>query len=271
MARTSKHVFFLQVCSFIGFVPWINFDKNEVSNKKFAKFASTCSVIFKHLLNLYVVSNNKTFFLRVSTTVQAFLMHSAYIRSIWFKRKQWNNLIQLFHSTDILLEKSFKSSLNVGWTPIVIFLIYILLVVGCRVAVHLNQPFTLALAGDYGNITTTTVAYLSCVLMTILSKGLKIVREATECLPLKGHIHFSNENNNNVMICRKLYENLYEMSELLEGLFSWLWIYQFVFTLTVTCIYEQTAIEFILKNEWNASLTVFYGMRLSSDLVSGTF
>lgn len=271
MSRLSLYVFFLQVCTFFGFVPWINFSENQLVNSRWAIFFSIFSAVIIYSFNVYWILINDEDFFGLVTIILLSCWVCIYIRSTCLKRKGWNDLMQLFQTTDVELKKKYNRSLEVGWISAVAYLPYVALIVCSRIYLHPTDWRIMVFLMDAITLLRFSVLYMTGMALNILSRGLKVVTKLTKNLQRKTEFNIIDSNAVETSMCKDLYKNLYEISSCFNDLFGWLWSCMFLNFVVVTCIAAHIFIEtFIIGQLDEIYNMTYYGFIFGFNLVSTT-
>lgn len=257
---TLSYATFFKIGYCFAFIPF-NF-KFRIFNQAYATIV-TMAVFLGVFRDIFEDPRRKTM------SILFFIIIFTSICSIW-KTRIWKKWFQLYMKIDSEHKNIFNSPLSFDWPTIWSFLFYISIIICTSVSIYLSSE-------DYYIIIRTILGYmrfyaifLPIVHLKILTKGFKILNEYTRCLQSENEIEViyrMKMNKRNIISCQRLYNNLYNMTECFNKLFSTFLGWCLMDFLISACSWCY----FIISTEWNVQTTplimyyvLFYGYRTVS-------
>lgn len=227
-----------------GFVPWIDFEKNELIDTKFAICISILVIIATFVLNIFYLILAHVFEMFLITLIWL----CTYIRSIYIKRKDWKNLIQLYKTIDYEMNHQLNKSLELGWRPVVNLMTYIMLSLIIRIQYYLSHTENI-ITLDVMMLMLVTTTCFSLMVLKILLEGFKLVTKLTKHLQKKTRWNSLCYHGINAVLCKNLYKYFYDMSYCLNEIFGWLWGLFVLHFLFLSCLFVNFLTRYITRQK----------------------
>lgn len=266
--KKTPHNFILRIGNVLGFVPWINFNKNVLLNKKFTKIYPGLVAMGVFLefgfktdsqMNslLYAIVGFGIFFTAISGT--------------YTKRKFWQKWIKLFEMADTKLRTKFDETLDVSWGTIVVFLLYATLWPMMQIFHVFDEQENVNWPGILVTNMRVFAECLPILLLNTLSKGFKILNRHSEHLGFEDDtriIVVANKSRTNASLYKNLYKNLADMSSCFNELFRWLFATCLLEFLILVTAAMNLLINFKYENKLDSKNIAVLAVFFISEMVS---
>lgn len=266
--KTTPHNFLLRIGNILGFVPWIDFDKNVLVKKIWTK-------IYPGLIALGVllefgfmteVQLNSVLFAIVGSAIFFSAIYGTYT-----KRSYWQKWIKLYEITNTKMRNIFNETLDLNWGIILVFLLYAMVWPMMQVfhvfdnQRNINWP---------GMLVTNMRVFAECLpifLLTTLLKGFKIYNRYCEQFIFEEDtriIVVTNKTRSNASMYKNIYKNLSEMSSCFNELFRWLFATCLLEFLILVTAGMNLLINFKYENKLDSTNIAVIAVFFVSEMVS---
>lgn len=253
-----------------SFVPWIMYSKYEILTTLYP------GVIAVGILAIHLFEMTRLPLTAFNISCSLFILStiSLSIHSAYFKRNCWKKMMKLYKITNQKIEDKFEQSLEPGWGTILMFVIYAILLTTMRIQEHVGDDDSNCFSMDLVLYIKLSAEYLVLTFLTLLLKGLKLLKQRTRYLTsdYRGHSLRLNRVTNLTVIkaiyCQKLYKNLHNMSDCFNEIFGWVLIASFLQFLITVLVFGQNLITLMVKERGNFTLSFFLWITFILRLVS---
>lgn len=259
--KWNSYNFLLKIGNICGFIPWINPDNSELVNKMLPRIypAIITIVIFvNHVLN------SPKFFRSVldwANNLLNFCIIFAILESSYRKRMDWGQLIKHYDQVNKQVKDNFNASLDLGWKPVLIYLTYLTVMIVIRLHSYFENIRDLNFFVDLLLAIKIGVDCNSMMFLAILQKGFRTVNSNAKFIVENyGTIHIlpSNLNATTPYHCKKLYENLYNMTICFSRLSEWLLATSLFHLLIVVLLFCQFLLNTLMDGGIEPKHTVMF-------------
>lgn len=274
----NSFLILVKICSLLGFVPWYNPLKNKLVI--FMSKILTGILVVINILNHTLVAKNVSLLKRMPNLLYAFFVSIVFIRSAYTKKREWQEWINLYKHTSEQIKTHLKRNLEPAWKNNLCITTYVLLFVINRVQLHLIGFRKFDPILELNMYTYTATQLLSMLSLICLQKGFKAVNHIVKRYSrndLQITVLVKESRNENIKICKEIYEHLFTLANGYNDLFGWLTASHLMYVMVAITIYFQHWIESIMKGKFsseviNAFLFAYFIRSVStSDYLKNSF
>lgn len=254
--------FFLTIGGIFGLVPWINFEKNQLTDKKMLRaYPAVLAIVFVTLYMLSLNSILENFFDQQVIIIDFWIIFLP-IQSTYSKKKFWNKWIHIFETTNRMIRMKLHKSLELDWKIAVLFTVHIIMQTILEIirTSDSNRHFRgIPYLRTYSKYVKLLVDLLPITFLMIQMKGLKILNKYSEDILRKERTSFIsllNTNRAEIMFCRNLHKHLYDMSICIQEIFGWTLCVSLLQYVLVVCDLSNIVIRLDFKEEFGSSFWV---------------
>lgn len=266
--KATTHMFFLRMGNILGFVPWINFERNVLVNKKWTKIYPGL-IALAVFLEFGLMTDMHMNSILVATVDTAIFFTATY--GTYSKGKYWQKWIKLYEVTNTKLRMKFDETLDLNWGIILIFLFYATLWPFMQIFHVFDDQKNINWSGILVTNMRVFAECLPILFLTTLSKGFRILNRYSENLNFEDDtriIVVATKNRTNALLYKNLYKNLANMSACFNELFRWLFATCLVEFLILMTAAMNLLINFKYENKLDSTNISVISIFFVSEMVS---
>lgn len=220
----ASYSYHLKLGQILGFIPWINQNSIELSDKipyKILPAIIAISFLLQQCLQM-VFSKDV---INVSLLTLACTTSFSSVRSAYINMKEWKKLCQLYKVISKGMKSKLDYTLDIGIQSFMIVIFYSLYLLSIRVVSYYDNIRDFNLFIDLLLFVSQTKDCLTIFILSILTKGFRVVNKHAKYLLYGGGISSvgnSALNGTTPTFCLSLYKKLYEMSICVNEIFGWM-------------------------------------------------